>query len=310
MRAFTAAAVQLAPVAGPLSPDTVKANIAKCVDWLTRCVEATGAELVVLPESATTGFTPDCSPEELWDLVTELPGAVIEPIQAAAASLGVHVCVGTYERGAERGVVYNSSALIGPDGALLGVYRKTHPFCTEIRARGGWVTPGDQVTVVDTELGRIGMIICFDGDYPELTRIQAVQGAEVICRPSALLRSADLWELTSRARAYDNHVYVIGANATGIDPAGAIYFGNSMIVTPVAEVVARGSSFEQWVAARLDPDEALASLTPGSSVPQGFDHLADRNLALIKNHLNTLAEPAWTSFGYSRAGEPKPHRSP
>ena len=84
MRAFTAAAVQIAPVPGPLSPDTVKANIDRCVDWLTRCVEATRAELVVLPESATTGFTPNCSPEELWDLVTELPGAVIEPIQAAA----------------------------------------------------------------------------------------------------------------------------------------------------------------------------------------------------------------------------------
>ena len=74
------------------------------------------------------------------------------------------------------------------------------------------------------------MIICFDGDYPELSRITAVRGAEVIARPSALLRSADLWELTNRARAYDNHVYVVGANATGIDPAGTIYFGNSMIV--------------------------------------------------------------------------------
>ena len=71
------------------------------------------------------------------------------------------------------------------------------------------------------------MIICFDGDYPELSRIEAVRGAEVICRPSALLRSADLWELTSRARAYDNHVFVVGANAVGVDPAGVIYFGNS-----------------------------------------------------------------------------------
>src|SRR5665811_2101348 len=58
MRAFTAAAIQIAPVPGPLSPDVVNANIEKCVDWLTRCVRETGAELVVLPESATTGFTP------------------------------------------------------------------------------------------------------------------------------------------------------------------------------------------------------------------------------------------------------------
>jgi len=296
MRAFTAAAVQTAPVAGPLSPDVVKANLENCVDWLTRCVEATGAELVVLPESATTGFTPDCSPEELWDLVSELPGPVIAPIQAAAATLGVHVCVGTYERGVERGVVYNSSALIGPDGSLLGVYRKTHPYCTEIRARGGWVTPGDEVCVVDTALGRIGMIICFDGDYPEVTRIQAIQGAEVICRPSALLRSADIWELTSRARAYDNHVYVIGANATGVDPAGVLYFGNSHIVTPIAHIAARAATHESWICARLDPEDALASLTTGSSVGQGFDHLADRNLDLIRRYREDLERPAASSF--------------
>ena len=112
--------------------------------------------------------------------------------------------------------------------------------------------------VVETELGAIGLIICFDGDFPELSRICALQGAEVIARPSALLRSADIWELTNRARAYDNHVFVIGSNATGIDPEGLIYFGNSMIVTPVAEVVARGSSYEQWVTARLDPETAMA----------------------------------------------------
>ena len=139
-------------------------------------------------------------------------------------------------------------------------------------------------------------MICFDGDYPEVARIQAVQGAEVICRPSALLRSADIWELTSRARAYDNHVYVIGANATGIDAAGVLYFGNSHIVTPIGHIAAKAASQESWVSARLDPDEALASLTPGSSVGQGFDHLADRNLDLIRRYREDLERPAASSF--------------
>ena len=299
MRAFTAAAVQVAPVSAPLSAETVRANLDRCVDMTRRCVEATGAELVVLPESATTGFTPDCSPEELWDLVSELPGPVIDPIRDVARELGVHVCVGSYERGPERGVVYNASVLVDPAGEVLGVYRKTHPFCSEHVAGGGWVTPGDTVTVCDTELGRIGMIICFDGDYPELARIQAVQGAEVICRPSALLRSADVWELTSRARAYDNHVYVIGANATGTDPAGVLYFGNSHIVSPIAHIMAKAASHEGWVVARLDPEEALSSLTPGSNVGQVFDHLRDRNLDLIRNHREDLERPAHTRFPHA-----------
>ena len=121
MRAFTAAAVQVAPVPAPLSADTIRTNVEHCVEWTRRCVEATGAELVVLPETATTGFTPGCSKEELWDLVAEIPGPLTEPVQAVARELGVHVCLGTYERGPERGVVYNSSVLVGPTGAVLGV---------------------------------------------------------------------------------------------------------------------------------------------------------------------------------------------
>jgi deaminated glutathione amidase len=236
------------------------------------------------------------STEQLWDLVSELPGPIIEPFAELAAELGVHLVLGSYERGPERGIVYNAAAVLSPSGDLLGVYRKTHPFGNERADRGGWVTPGEDVLVLDTELGRIGVIICFDGDYPELSRITAIKGAELICRPSALLRSADLWELTNRARAYDNHVYLIGCNATGIDPAGVIYFGNSMIVTPIAEVIARAASHECWVSASLTPDTAMSSLTPGSSIPQSFDHLADRNLALIRKNADALLGEARSSF--------------
>jgi deaminated glutathione amidase len=292
MRSFTAAAIQIAPAPGPLTAESVKSNLTKCVEYVERCVDATGAELLVLPETATTGFTPGLPPEELWDLVAPLT----EPLQRTAARLSVHVVFGSYARGASRGEVHNTASLIGPSGDVLATYRKTHLFVGEDRPSGGWVTVGDEAVVVDTDLGKIGLIICFDGDYPELARVEAVLGAEVICRPSALLRSADIWELTNRARAYDNHVFVVGANATGVDPAGVIYFGNSMIVSPVAEVIARAASHEGWVSARLDPQTALQSLTPGSNVPQRFDHLADRNLAFIERHLDVLRRPARTSF--------------
>ena len=302
MRAFTAAALQVQPVSAPLTGETIGANVAHCVEWLRRCVDESRPDLVVLPETCTTGFTPGLSAGELWEVVDELPGPVTAPLDAAAAELGIHLVYGAYERGTEPGVVFNSAVLVGPSGDLLGRYHKTHPFCTEIVSGGGWVTPGDEACVVETDLGSIGLMICFDGDYPELSRICALRGAEVLVRPSALLRSADIWELTNRARAYDNQVFVVASNATGVDPAGAIYFGNSMIVTPVAEVVARCSSYEQWVTARLDPETALSSLTPGSSVSQGFDHLADRNLALLARYRDTLTGPGHTRFPYRRAG--------
>lgn len=296
MRAFTAAALQLAPHPGPLTAATVKENVARAAEAVHRCAAESGAQLIVLPESVTTGFTPDVDTPSLWDLVSDIPGPVTDPLAEAARQAGAHLVVGSYERGETRGVVYNTAAVLGPDGAVLGRYRKTHPFGAESAACGGWVTAGDEVAVVDTELGRIGLIICFDGDYPELSRITALRGAEVIARPSALLRSADLWELTNRARAYDNHVFVIGANATGTDPAGVHYFGNSMIVTPIAHVLARAASHECWVAARLDPATALSALTPGSSVPQPFDHLADRNLALLRRYADELTCPAASPF--------------
>lgn len=303
MKTFIAAAIQIAPVAGDLSPLSIDANIVKTISFIERCVAETGASLVVLPETVTTGFSPGCSPEELWDLVDILPGRLTSPIQEVAKRLGVHIVHATYERGEERGIVYNSSMVILPSGEIAGIYRKTHPFCAEMLSQGGWVVPGNDVCVVDTELGKIGMIICFDGDFPELSRIQGIQGAELIARPSAFLRSADIWELTNRARAYDNHLFMVGANAVGIDPAGTIYFGNSMIVSPIAEVIARASSHECWVSAVIDPNKAMVSLTPGSSVGQPFDHLADRNLDLLEKYSDLLKGPAGTSFTFRRPGK-------
>jgi len=296
---FVAAAVQLAPQPGPLTAQSIKANLAAAVEWTTRCVESTGAELVVLPETATTGFTPGVGPADLWDLVTDIPGGVTEPLQEAARELGVHLVLGTYARGTEKDTVHNAAVFVGPDGGILGTYRKTHLFTGETVGSTGWVTPGDEVFVVDTPLAKLGAVICFDGDYPELARILAVQGAEVIVRPSALLRSADIWELTTRARAYDNHVHVIAANAVGTDPAGILYFGNSLIVTPLAHVVARGTTHEGWVSARLDPD-ALQQMSPGSSQPQRFDHLADRNVELYAKYADDLFRPAATPYPHPR----------
>jgi deaminated glutathione amidase len=303
MRACTVAAVQVQPQHEPLTAETIKANVDHAVDYVERCVDATNAKLVVLPETMTTGFTPGCPAEELWDVLGAAEDPAVAVLTETARRLGIHLVWGSYSRGDERGVVFNSAILSGPAGEVLGRYRKTHPFCTELRSRGGWVTPGDDVSVVATELGQIGLMVCFDGDFPELARIMALQGAEVLVRPSALLRSADIWELTNRARAYDNHVYVVGANAVGIDPGGVLYFGNSMIVTPTAEVLAWGSTHESWVSARLDPSTALASLTPGSSVRQGFDHLAERNLVLLRRHAETLVGEGATSFPYRTAGE-------
>jgi predicted amidohydrolase len=273
MQRFTIACAQFA-----VTPMAVRENVQKAVAWIERAVRENGAELVVLPETVTTGFTPGCPAEALWEHVDTLPGRMTEPVADAARGLGIHVVFPTYERGPERGVVYNSAALFGPDGALLGVYRKTHLFPTERLSGGGWSTPGQEPVVVETALANVGMTICYDGDFPELYRCQAIRGAEVIVRPAALLRSFGIWEMTNRARAYDNLVYIAACNGIGPDAGGNYYFGHSMIVSPIAQVLALARGTEEIIAVELDPDP-IKYVTYGARTPMIFDHLQDRNLA-------------------------------
>jgi len=279
MKEFTAACVQIG-----VTPNEPQANIKKCLHWLDKAVEEYQADLVVFPETVTTGFDTGLSPEELWDLVDDVPGKHSEQIQAAAKKHAVHLVWPTYRRADERGRVLNSAALIGPDGEVIGIYDKTHPFPGERRAYGGWTEAGTSAEVYETELGTIGMIICYDGDFPELSRLLAVKGAEVIVRPSALLRSYDIWYITNCARAYDNHVYMVSTNMLGPDAGGNYYFGHSMIVNPIAWRLAQARGTEEIIAAKLDPDP-LRYITWGSKSPQPFDHLEDRNLALYEEIL-------------------------
>jgi predicted amidohydrolase len=292
---FVAAALQVAPAPGPLTPDTIKANVEIAVDLAHRCVDATGAALVAAPETVTTGFAPGVDATDLWGMVGPIPGPLTEGAQALAAEMGILLVWPTYEAGPAPGTVYNAVAVIGPDGEVLGTYRKTHLFPSERQ----WATPGDDVLVVTTPLGRLGSVICFDGDFPELVRIEAGMGAQVVARPSAFLRAADIWELTTRARAYDNHVYVVAPNAVGVDPGGFVYFGNSLIVGPTGEVLARGTSQPGWVSATIGLDP-MATISPGSSVRQSFDHLAERNLALYRRHRDVLEAGAESPFPLPR----------
>jgi beta-ureidopropionase len=291
--AFTAACAQFA-----VTPLAVRENVEKSVHWIERTVRETGAQLVVLPETITTGFTPGIPTEDLWDLVDTLPGDMTRPIAQIARDLKVYVVFPTYERGPAPNEVYNSAALFDIGGELAGVYRKTHLFPLERVSEGGWSTPGQHPVVVETELANIGLTICYDGDFPELYRAEAIMGAEVICRPSALLRSFEIWETTNKARAYDNHVYIVGCNAVGPDAGGSYYFGHSMIVSPIAHVQALARGTEEIIAVELDPDP-IKRITYGANTPMIFDHLRDRNLAAYENILT----PARSRFEPARRAE-------
>ena len=279
MKEFIAACAQIG-----ITPNEPQVNIKKCLEWLDKAVNEYQADLVVFPETITTGFDTGLPVDELWEMLDVAPGALTEDIQQAAKKHSAHVVWPTYRRADEGKGILNSAILIGPDGEFIGTYDKTHPFPGERRDMGGWTEIGTRAEVFETELGNIGMIICYDGDFPELSRLLAVKGAEIIVRPSALLRSYDIWYITNCARAYDNHVYMVSTNMLGPDAAGNYYFGHSMIVNPIAWRLAQARGTEEIIAAKLDPDP-LRYITWGSKSLQPFDHLEDRNLALYEEIL-------------------------
>lgn len=261
-----------------VTPGDSRANMEKAAIWLRRAKKLHDCDLAVLPESYLTGFAPPVPLSEFHATLPQIPGPETDFFSALCRELNLILILPMYEQGPDQ-IIYNSSLLIDETGALLGNYRKTHPFPTE-RA---WTTAGTDPVVCDTRIGKIGMIICYDGDFPELVRAEALAGAEIIVRPSAFMRSFEIWDLTNRARAYDNHVYVIAVNSVGPD-AENLYFGSSMIVSPIAQKLAQARGGEEIIAARLDPDP-IKCLTYGSLDPMRFDHIEDRNLTAYRDIL-------------------------
>ena len=272
-------------------PNDIPTNLYRCVYFLRRAVDDVGAKLLVFPESITTGFNPALNARDLWELLPRTE-TMLTPVQQICKELKIHCVLPTYERGSKPGIVYNSAFLIDSRGRTLGVYRKTHLFPTERLSNKGWTTPGHRYPVFRTEIGTIGMHLCYDGDFPEISRILAVKGATILCRPAALMRNFEIWEASNKMRAYENHVYHVAVNAIGSDAAHTTYFGHSMIVSPIAQTLALGRAVDDLIYAEMDPNP-LQRVSYGSDAPMLFDHLEDRN---VKGYTKELFAPAWSPF--------------
>ena len=272
-------------------PNDIPTNLYRCIYFLRRAVEDTGAKLLVFPESITTGFNPALPVREFYEMLPRTK-EMLTPVQRICKELKIHCVLPTYERGSRPGVVYNSAFLIDSRGECLGVYRKTHLFPTERPENNGWTTRGNRFPVFQTEIGPIGIHLCYDGDFPEVARILAVKGARILCRPAALMRNFEIWEASNKMRAYENHVYHIAVNAIGSDAAHTTYFGHSMIVSPIAQTLALGRAVDDLIYASLDPNP-LQRVSYGSDAPMQFDHLEDRN---VKHYTRELFKETISPF--------------
>src|SRR4051794_30408311 len=224
-----------------------------------RAAAADGATLVVLPERFDLRGTDD----DYVRGAEPLDGATIERVRDLARELRIDLVAGSFtERRPGHDKPSNTSVHVGPDGELRGIYRKIHLFDVTVgetvyrESDSG--EPGDELVVSEAADGTgIGLTVCYDVRFPELYRILTLQGALVVTVPANFTRvtGAAHWEVLLRARAIENQLFVVAPAQAGEFPAGMPTYGNSMIVDPWGEVLARAAGEgEGFVVADLDFD--------------------------------------------------------
>jgi deaminated glutathione amidase len=241
-----AAAVQL-------NSTNEKARNLEAAERLVRAAAADGAELVALPEK----WNLLAGGEELLAGSEPLDGPSLTAARGWARELGIHLLAGSIsEQGPEK--AFNTSVLIGPGGEDIAVYRKIHMFDVDVGGvayrESDHEEPGAEI--VTAPLGELlaGLTVCYDLRFPELYRILAVRGAQLIVVPSAftLATGRDHWEVLLRARAIENQVFVIAPDQVGEAPPHFSSYGHSAIVDPWGTVLATAPDEECFVAADLD----------------------------------------------------------
>lgn len=200
-----------------------------------------GATLAVLPETWPYMGVPASVAENAEAIPGDLTNRLAEV--ARAHRIFLH-CGSIHERAAGEPRAFNTSVVLNPDGDIIGTFRKIHLFDVAIgdqvlSQESATIAPGSEHVVVDIDGVRLGLTICYDLRYPELYRMLALDGAQIIAVPAAFHQHTgrDHWEVLLRARAIENQVFVIGANAHGTHPSGWISYGRSMVIDPWGTVL-------------------------------------------------------------------------
>ena len=244
MREITVAAVQMSPKLAEQQDNLV--HMGELLDKV--CTEQ-HVDVVVFPELITTGY--ECG-VQFTDLAERVPGPTVNLIAQRASDYGSYVLFGMAAKEKVESIIYNAAVCVGPEGEVLGRYNKVHLKGEERLA----FRPGFRYNVWETEFGSMGVLLGWDLAFPEAARSLALDGAELICVCANWENpNADEWRSYMLSRAYENAVYVAGANRVGEEYSYA-FFGDSMVVGPRGKVYGTVDEGEEgYVVARIDLDE-------------------------------------------------------
>lgn len=250
MEKIKIAAIQMSTVADKMeNVRTVKTYLEK--------IKNENPDFVILPEMFCCPYQ-----TENFPIYAEKEGGPVwQQLSGYAKQYGIYLIGGSMPEKDAEGNVYNTSYIFDREGKQIGKHRKVHLF--DIDVKGGQtfkesdtLTAGDSDTVFDTEFGKIGVMLCFDIRFPELSRMMVNDGAKVIFVPAAfnMTTGPAHWELSFRTRALDNQIYMVGCAPARDVSAGYISWGHSIVTDPWGRVIDMLDEKKGILLAELDMD--------------------------------------------------------
>ncbi|MEM8582781.1 MAG: carbon-nitrogen hydrolase [Bacteroidota bacterium] len=247
----------------------LQANIQKSESGIRHCV-ALGAELVVLQELHTSLYFCQSETPVAFDLAETIPGPSTDYFSRLARELNIVLVISLFERRAT-GLYHNTAVVFEKDGTSAGRYRKMHIPDDPAYYEKYYFTPGDLgFQPIETSLGRLGVLVCWDQWFPEAARLMALSGADMLIYPTAIgyelsdspeekVRQLDAWMISQRAHAIANGIPVIAVNRVGYEPDpsghtdGIQFWGNSFVSGPQGELLFRaGDDVDQFGVAEIN----------------------------------------------------------
>lgn len=239
--------------------DCYEADTKRNVDKMIRMVKEAaghGAQVITFPELATTGYNPPVIGDRFYSISEPIPGPCTDRLAQAARENEVYIITGISEKSSVPGILYNSNICISPQGEIVCLYRKIHVWYLEKLYFKPSVTC--EYNTFELPWTRAALMICYDTAFPEMARTLALMGANILFDPAAwCIQDADTWDLNTRARAQENHVFMVCVNRCGQE-GDLVLNGRSRIIGPRGTILAEADRDETIIYADIDLDAALA----------------------------------------------------
>ncbi|XP_041373451.1 omega-amidase NIT2-like [Gigantopelta aegis] len=228
-------------------------NLSRAVKFITEAAKS-GAQLVALPEC----FNSPYGTKYFKEYSEKIPGETSQVLSKAAKENKIFLVGGSYPE-EENGKIFNTCPVFGPDGRLIATHRKVHLFDIDVPGKMTFkesevLSSGNQLTSFQTDFGKIGIGICYDIRFPEMSQSYSQKGCSLLIFPGAfnMTTGPAHWELLQRSRALDNQLYVATVSPARDDTASYVVWGHSTVVNPWGEVIATTDHKETIVYADID----------------------------------------------------------